>query len=312
MRIGIDVGGTNLKAGVVDGGRIVSVCRMPLGTFEGAENFAKRLAELVRAAAEGAGITPETVESVGIGVPGAVADGTVLYTCNIPMRDVPIAALFRRELDVPVFLGNDADCAAVGEFFFGAGRGTRNFVTVTLGTGIGGGLILNGRLYTGLGAAGEVGHMVVQYGGAPCNCGRLGCWERYASATGLIAMTKEALARHPESRMRETAEKNGALDGRTAFDAAQAGDETAKQVCSRYVELLAAGLTNLVNILQPERIAVGGGVAGAPDALLLTPLRRWVEQACYSRHSGAMTEIVKAELGNDAGILGAACLRDVI
>ena len=161
MNIGIDIGGTNLKAGLVDdGGRILAAVREPL-RFRDPETFAETLASLARRAMEAAGVPAEGVRSVGMGVPGAVSGGDILYTANIPLKNIGVETLFRRHLDLPVLLGNDADCAAVGEYFCGAGRGTRNFIVVTLGTGIGAGLILNGRLYTGMGAAGEVGHILV-------------------------------------------------------------------------------------------------------------------------------------------------------
>lgn len=229
-----------------------------------------------------------------------MAGGDILYTCNIPLRDVPLSRLFRQYLDVPVLLENDANCAAVGEWLCGAGRGTQQFIVVTLGTGVGGGLILNGKLYSGSGMVGEVGHMVIQHGGAPCNCGRRGCWEAYASATGLIRMTREAMEAHPESLLHTVAAQNGCVEGRTAFDAAVQGDETALGLCRDYVSYLAAGVTNLINILQPEAVAIGGGVAAAPDRLLLTPLREIVERECYPRHTGQLPRIVRAELGNDA------------
>ena len=192
MYIGIDVGGTNLKAGLVDeAGHILVTEKTPLGTFPGAEGFAQKLAELAAAVMKKGGAAREEVSYVGIGIPGAVADGVILYTANIPMEHVPIEALFRQHLDLPVLLGNDADCAAVGEWVCGAGRGTRDFLVLTLGTGIGGGLILGGRLYAGQGAGGEVGHMVVEKDGAPCNCGRRGCWEQYSSASALKRLTRE-------------------------------------------------------------------------------------------------------------------------
>ncbi|MEG1658721.1 MAG: ROK family protein, partial [Oscillibacter sp.] len=264
MYIGIDVGGTNLKAGLVDdAGRILATAKRPLGTFAGAEKFAEDLAALAREAARTGGVSPETVEAVGIGIPGAVSGGNVLYTCNIPLRDVPLEQLFRRKLDVPVRLENDANCAAVGEWLYGAGRGTRDFIVITLGTGVGGGFILNGRLYAGGGMVGEVGHMVICRDGVACNCGRKGCWEMYASATGLIRLTREAMDRHPESLLHTVAA--GRVEGRTAFQAAEAGDETALALCRDYVDYLALGLTNLANILQPEAIALGGGVAAAPE-----------------------------------------------
>jgi len=313
MYVGIDVGGTNLKAGLVnDAGEILAVEKTPLGKWQGPEWFIEKLASLARAAALSGGAVPENLQYVGIGIPGAVAEGKILYTANIPMENVPIEELFRRRLDVPVLLGNDADCAAVGEYCCGAGRGTGNFIVVTLGTGIGGGLILNGRLYTGMGCAGEVGHIVVEPGGELCNCGRRGCWERYASATGLIRMTRETMDAHPDSLLHQVAERNGAVDGRTSFQAAQQGDEAARALCESYVKYLAIGVIDLLNILQPDVLAIGGGVAGAPDELLLEPLRGLVRAECFGRHSGGYTKIVKAELGNDAGIIGAALLGRVL
>ena len=310
--IGIDVGGTNLKAGLVrEDGQILAVERTPLA-FENPEQFARTLAQLGQSVLHQAGIPASDVVSAGIGIPGAVAGGDILYTCNIPLRDVPLSRLFRQHLDVPVLLENDANCAAVGEWLCGAGRGTQQFIVVTLGTGVGGGLILNGKLYSGSGMVGEVGHMVIQHGGAPCNCGRRGCWEAYASATGLIRMTREAMEAHPESLLHTVAAQSGCVEGRTAFDAAVQGDETALALCRDYVSYLAAGVTNLINILQPEAVAIGGGVAAAPDGLLLTPLREIVGRECYPRHTGQIPRIVRAELGNDAGIIGAALLKRAI
>ena len=310
--IGIDVGGTNLKAGLVrEDGQILAVERTPLA-FENPEQFARTLAQLGQSVLRQAGVPASEVVSAGIGIPGAVAGGDILYTCNIPLRDVPLSRLFRHYLDVPVLLENDANCAAVGEWLCGAGRGTQQFIVVTLGTGVGGGLILNGKLYSGSGMVGEVGHMVIQHGGAPCNCGRRGCWEAYASATGLIRMTREAMEAHPESLLHTVAAQNGCVEGRTAFDAAVQGDETALGLFRDYVSYLAAGVTNLINILQPEAVAIGGGVAAAPDRLLLTPLREIVERECYPRHTGQLPRIVRAELGNDAGIIGAALLKRAI
>ena len=209
MYIGIDVGGTNLKAGLVDeAGNIVKVERVPLD-FQGPERFAEILAELSKR------VIQEKVRWVGVGLPGAVDGGDVLFTTNIPMENVPLERLFRKHLDLPLLLGNDEDCAAVGEFFGGAGKGTRDFAVVTLGTGVGAGIIVDGKLRGGL-ASSEAGHMVIIQDGEPCNCGRRGCWERYASATGLIQQTKRAMEAHPESLLHEIAAENG-VEGRTAF-----------------------------------------------------------------------------------------------
>lgn len=312
MYIGIDVGGTNLKAGLVnEAGEIVAVERTPLD-FKSVEQFAETLADLALAVMKTGGVQAGDVEYVGVGIPGAVKGGDILYTCNIPLRDVPLSDLFRRKLDLPLLLENDANCAAVGEWLCGAGRGVDDFAVITLGTGVGGGFVLNGKLYSGGGMVGEVGHMVIEKGGVPCNCGRRGCWEAYSSATGLIRMTREAMETHPESLLHRIAAENGGVEGRTAFSAAEAGDETALGVCKTFVEYLAAGVINLVNILQPEILAVGGGVAGAPEHLLMEPLRRIVEAECYPRHTGKLPRILRAELGNDAGIIGAALLRRAI
>ena len=311
LYIGIDVGGTNLKAGAVDAaGRLLAVERRPLA-FRDPEAFAADLADLAEAAFSAAGAGPEDALGVGIGLPGAVSGGEVLYTTNIPMEHVPLADLFRRRLDLPVLLGNDADCAAAGEFLRGAGRGCRDFVVLTLGTGLGGGIILDGRLRGGE-ASSEAGHMVLRAGGEPCPCGRRGCWEQYAAAPALIRRTRAAMKAHPESLLHRLAAEQGTVDGRTPFLAAEAGDETALALCRDYVEDLAEGTANLVNLLRPEAVAFGGGVAGAPEQLLLEPLRRRVGALCFSRHGGRATRILRAELGNDAGVIGAALLGRVI
>ena len=312
LYIGIDVGGTNLKAGLVDEtGKILAVERCPLN-FQGPEQFAEDVARLAASAAGKGGVAPESLAYVGMGLPGAVSGGDILFTTNIPMKDVPIERLFRRHLDLPLLLGNDADCAAVGEFFCGAGRGTRDFAVVTLGTGIGCGLLLGGKLHGGP-ASSEAGHLVICHGGELCNCGRRGCWERYASATALIQQTKAAMAAHPESLLHAIAPENGGVvEGRTAFQAAQAGDETALAVCRQYVEYLADGTISLINILRPEAVAIGGGVAAAPEHLLLEPLREIVARESFSSHGGITTRVLRAELGNDAGIIGAAMLGRAI
>ena len=310
MYIGIDVGGTNLKAGLVDEtGRILAVERTPL-EFRGAETFAETTARLAREVARRGGAAREDLVCVGMGLPGAVSGDTIVYTTNIPMRAVPIGTLFRQWWDVPLVLGNDADCAAVGEFCFGAGRGCQDVAVVTLGTGVGCGLILGGKLRGGP-ATSEAGHMTIRQDGEPCNCGRRGCWEQYASATGLIRRTREAMAAHPESALHALAAEGG-VEGRTAFQAAEAGDETALAVCRAYVRDLADGVISLANLLRPEVIVLGGGVAAAPERLLLEPLRALVEAESFARHGGRVTRIARAELGNDAGILGAALLGRVI
>lgn len=309
--IGIDVGGTNLKAGLVDeAGNIVEVERIPL-EYQDPEQFAEVVAGLAKAVSAKGGVGLEEIAWVGMGMPGSVDGGNVRYLTNIPMENVPLEELFRKHFDRPLYLGNDADCAAVGEYFSGVGKGTRDFAVVTLGTGVGCGLILGGKLQGGA-ASSEAGHLVIVHGGEQCNCGRKGCWERYASATALIGFTKKAMAEHPESALHAVAEKNGAVDGRTSFEAAKAGDETALAVCRQYVEYLACGLNSLINILRPEMVALGGGVAAAPEELLLKPVQELVEKESFSSHGGRVTRVLRAQLGNDAGIIGAALLGRVV
>ena len=292
--IGIDVGGTNLKAGLVgEDGTILASVWEPLYFTDG-EAFAATLARMTK---EVMGEHP--VSSVGIGIPGAVEGGKVLFTANIPMKNLPLENLFRRHLDLPVYLANDADCAAAAEYLYGSGRGTRDFITVTLGTGIGGGLILGGKLHRGKCCAGEVGCMVID------RENEKGSWEYYASATGLVRMAEAA--RTPDSLL-----WNQPLIGRTVFAAAEQGDETALAVAAEYDRYLGLGLTNLVDILQPERIAIGGGVSAAPEKLLLEPVRQYVHSHCYGQYVGHYPQIVRASLGNDAGIVGAAQIRSLL
>ena len=310
--IGIDVGGTNLKAGLVSGtGELVSVRKIPL-VWHSPEKLAADLMGLAASLAEEAGVGREQIRSIGMGVPGMVdsREGVILRTVNIPIENVPIAELMGRSWDIPVYLGNDADCAALGEYFHLDGKRADSLILVTLGTGIGTGIILGGHILRGFnGCAGEGGHMVIVPGGEPCTCGRRGCWERYASATGLIRLTREAMERHPDSLLWQLAEGNlENVDGQTAFAAAKAGDGAGRAVAGRYVDYLAEGICNLVNLLQPEVICIGGGISNEDDRWLLEPLRRRVEEWRYDRLASRHTEIVKARLGNDAGIIGAALL----
>lgn len=312
--IGIDVGGTNLKAGLVDGaGTLTAAEKMPL-KWVSPEKFAEDLTGLALALVEKNGIERAQVGAIGMGFPGQVdaKRGSVVRTVNIPIRDLPIAGLIQEKWDVPVYLGNDADCAALGEYQNFAAQGMESLVLVTLGTGIGTGLILNGKIIRGVnGCGGEGGHMVIVKDGVPCTCGRRGCWERYASASGLIRMTREVMAEYRDSVMWTIA--SGDLEqvgGRTAFEAAKRGDEAGKQVVELYIGYLAEGLTNLINLLQPDVVCIGGGVSNEDDAYLLRPLRERVARLRFDQMSDCHTLIAKARLGNDAGMIGAALLSE--
>lgn len=311
--IGIDVGGTNLKAGLVDeNGVLLASTKMKIAQIENQEELVSAMADMTRELADKGGVALGEIASVGVGVPGAVEihSGALLYSCNLQLRNVPLRRLFHKHLRMPLYIENDANCAALGEYYVGAGRSSKRFVMVTLGTGIGGGIIHNGKIFHGSnGMAGEVGHMSILYGGLPCPCGRKGCWEQYASANALKRMTRGAMERHPESVLcRVVTENGGKVSGQSAFIAARQGDPVGEAVCREYIQYLSAGIVNLVNIFQPDALAIGGGVSNEADECLLLPVQRLVASEVIPCNRDKMTRIVKAELGNQAGMIGAALL----
>ena len=295
-----------------ESGLILATQSVKIAGVDDQDALAWALVELTQDLCRASGVPLDQLASVGVGIPGTVEvrSGTVLYTCNLPLKNVPLRKLFHRYLATPLYIENDANCAALAEYFVGAGQGSKRFITVTLGTGIGGGIIHNGKIFHGAnGMAGEVGHMSIVYGGEPCPCGRRGCWERYASATALKRMTGEAAQAHPDSILAAmVAENGGHVSGRSAFDAMRHGDSVGREVCEQYIDYLAAGIINLVNIFQPDTLAIGGGVSNEEDAYLLQPLRVRVERESIPCSRDRRTRIVKAELGNRAGIIGAAFL----
>ena len=311
--VGIDVGGTNLKAGLVDEhGAVMVTTKMKIAQISAQNELAGTMPDMTRELAALAGIPLEEIASVGVGVPGTVEihSGSLLYSCNLTLRNVPLRRLFHKHLRMPLYIENDANCAALAEYYVGAGRGSKRFVMVTLGTGIGGGIIHNGKIFHGSnGMAGEVGHMSIVYGGHPCPCGRKGCWEQYASASALKRLTREAMEREPDSVLAQVvAENNGSVSGQSAFIAARRGDNVGQAVCDEYVRYLADGIVNLVNIFQPDTLAIGGGVSNEADEQLLIPVQQQVAQESIPCSREKMTRIAKAELGNQAGIIGAALL----
>lgn len=313
--IGIDVGGTNLVAGLVnEAGRILDKVNHPVDKAMSAEELCLDLARMSKKLCEMGSVDFSQIEAVGVGLPGLVDNGAgvVVQTVNMAFDNTPLREIFQREWDVPVFLGNDANCAAAGEYWAGAAKGCDPAVVVTLGTGIGGGMVANGKVFTGFANSGmEVGHMIVHPNGVLCSCGNRGCWEQYGSATALIRLTQLEMERDRDSQLWELCGHDpGQVQGRTPFQGARLGDEAAKRVLSNYLRGLSVGMINLVNILQPEVICLGGGVSSAEDDLLLDPLRELVWQGCFDKTNH--TKIVKASLGNDAGVVGAALLHNLV
>ena len=271
------------------------------------------MAEVALEAIKNANISIDDVESIGIGVPGAVnpETGVIEYSANLFFHNWSIVEMMEERLNTKVKIENDANAAALGEYLAGSAKGAKNAIAITLGTGVGGGIIIDGKIYSGSNFAGaELGHMVIVKGGKECACGRQGCWEAYASATGLINLTKEKiLTEKPEfSYMLKLCDDDiSNVSGKTAFDAMAAGDPIAKQVVEEYISYLATGVVNIINIFQPDVLCVGGGVSNQGENLL-APLRAIVERERYTKHNDKQTVICRCSLGNDAGIIGAAYL----
>lgn len=310
--IGIDLGGTNIVAGVVDENyKIISKASTKTNLPRPEKEIAADMARVSVQAVKEAGLDMNQIEWVGIGTPGIANSekGIIEYSCNLGFDNTPMVDYIKEYIDKPVFIENDANAAAYGEYVAGAAKGAKNAVCITLGTGVGGGIIIDGRIYSGSNFAGaEIGHTVIEVDGPECACGRRGCFEVFSSATGLIRMTKEAMDNDKDTLMHKiTAERNGKVTARTSFDAMRMGDKTAKAVVDKFIKYLAAGITNTINIFQPDILCIGGGVCNEGDSLLL-PVRALVKKEVYTRNSPKNTEIVIAKLGNDAGIIGAAFL----
>ena len=314
-RLGIDLGGTNIVAGVVDENfNIVATAKRKTNCPRPAEEIVNDMAEISLEAIAKAGIKVEDIESAGVGSPGSInpTDGVVVYSNNLGFFNLPLSKLLKEKTGIDFYLDNDANAAAYGELIAGAGKGVNNFVMITLGTGVGGGAIIDGKMLTGSNyAGGELGHTVIDINGQMCSCGRQGCFEAYASATALIRQTKQAMVKYPSSVMWDIVKGNiDAVNGLTAFDAMRKGDEAGKAVVDKYVYYLSVGIANMINIFQPEILCIGGGVSKEGDNIIV-PLQKIVDGENYARLMEKKAVIKAAELGNDAGIIGAAYLGDL-
>lgn len=304
---GIDIGGTTVKCGIVDSeGKIIVKESIPTGEAD-CGRMATDIAELVKKLERAAGVK---TEGAGIGAPGLIdsKNGVIVYSPNIVWKNVPICAELEKRLCVPVKIANDANAAALGEAKAGSGKNYGDVVFVTLGTGVGGGIIIGGKLFEGFRSAGaEIGHHVIRFNGEQCTCGRKGCFEAYASATALIRQTKVAMENDRDSKLWEICPNLDDVCGKTVFEGVEANDRTAEEVLDAYISYLAEGIVNIVNILRPEAVLIGGGVSAAGD-VLLDPLREKVNKLVFGGTAYAPVKIYKATLGNDAGLIGAACL----
>ncbi len=313
-RIGVDLGGTNISVGVVDEDfNIIGRGKTKTNSPRPAEEIFEDIAKCISMAADDAGISLDDVNVIGVGTPGSVNDetGYIDYSNNLRFDKVPAKQMLEELTGKPCFFANDASCAALGELYAGAGKGCKNLIAITLGTGVGSGIVIDGKVFRGANSAGgEIGHTVINVNGVECTCGRKGCWESYASATALIAQTKQAMKENPESKMWNCAGNDiESVNGRTAFDAMRMGDEAAKAVVDKYIYYVAVGIINVINVFQPDVLCVGGGICNEGETLL-APIRKYVVEERYSKYAQKQTEICKAQLGNDAGIIGAAMLGE--
>ncbi|MBE6005132.1 MAG: ROK family protein [Lachnospiraceae bacterium] len=326
--IGIDLGGTNIACGIVDEhGKLLHKDSVPADLPRSPEEIVDSIYEVVSRVLRKKGIRLGECRSIGAGIPGTVDSdrGIVEYANNLEFYNVPFVNMLRDKFRMDVYGENDAVAASIGEYMYGAGKGTGSMVMLTLGTGVGGGIIMDGRCWHGInGAAGEIGHMVIHTGGRQCTCGRRGCLEAYASATALVQKTEEMLREQEKtfgrkmpgcgemkavSALYEQLSRGQKLDGKKIMEAVKSGDEIAKLSYGSFLSDLSEGIANIINIFQPECLVIGGGLSGIGEELLLKPVKEQVATMIYSRYSERKTDIRLAELGNDAGIIGASKIR---
>ncbi len=306
--IGVDLGGTNIAVGLVDESyKIVARNSAPTNLGRDYDEIIEDMGNLINALIKENGLSLDDIKYVGVGAPGVLDNekGVVTDNSNIHWVNYPIREKLQRYIDKPVYLGNDANVAAWAEYIGGCGKDTKNFLMLTLGTGVGGGIILNGKLHSGshnIGA--EIGHTTFKAGGNLCGCGNKGCIEAYCSATALIKMAEKDVKKHPESVIAK-AEK---INARVVVDAAREGDKYGVELFDEYTSNLAQVIASMINFLDPDVIALGGGVANAGE-FLLEPVRK--KMGRYVTFSQMMdTKVLQAEMGNDAGIIGSALLGE--
>jgi len=310
FRIGIDIGGTGIQVGVVDGrGTIIAEESIPTRKDLPFPTQVAQIAQCARAAIAAAGLTEDDIESVGIGIPGIGGrNGEIIKCTNMDWNHVPFGAEFAKHMNKPVHIANDADVAALAESVAGVSAGTSSSVFITIGTGIGSGIILNGKIWNGAhGIGGELGHVIMRLDGVPCTCGNNGCLERYCSATALIRMGLEAAEKHPGSLIVQMVEGNlSAIKAKTIIDAARENDPVALEVYQTYISYLSQAVASVVNFLDPEVIVLGGGVSNAGDFLLDAVKAEYPKHVIF--RDQPMADIRIAVLGSRAGIIGASML----
>lgn len=308
-RIGIDVGGTNIKIGIIENYGIIAKKSIPTAAERNYKEIVKDMAETVLSLLKEQNISLSECIALGIGSPGCIDfhNGVVVFAGNLHWEQIPLLQEMKKYIDLPMGLSNDANCAALGEVMAGAAKEYQNAIMITLGTGVGGGIIFDKKIFEGGHPGGtELGHTSVVSGGEYCTCGRHGCFEAYASATALIRDTKRAAQKHPDSLINVLC--NGNLDdisGITPFDAAKKGDAAAKEVVQQYIKYLGEGIVNMVNIFRPDVVLLSGGVCNQ-GSYLTDPLNEYMKKYCFAGERAFIPPVIRATLGNDAGTIGAA------
>lgn len=307
-RIGIDLGGTNVKLGIVDSdNNIIEKHMIPTLTGRPYKEIIKDIVDACFTLLEKANLKILDCELIGIGSPGTIDDkkGIVLYSNNFDWENIPIVDEMKKYINIPIYIDNDANCAALGEVVKGAAKGCKNVILITLGTGVGGGVVIDGKIFGGGFSGGaELGHTTIIVDGEPCTCGRKGCLEAYASATALIRDTKRA-AKDKSSLLNKIPVED--IDGKTAFDMAKNGDKIAQNVIDNYIKYLGEGIVNFINVFRPEKVLLSGGICNQKENLT-NPLNEYVNKYCFSGDKIYIAKVECATLGNDAGIIGAANL----
>lgn len=311
IAIGIDIGGTSIKgAGITKEGKVLKVFSMPVIKGDSQDATINKLIEAINNYIKEQGFKKEEILGIGLGVPGVMDTkaGVITYSNNLQWYDLPIVDLIEKGTGLKVKITNDANAAALGEAKYGAGKKYKNIIMVTLGTGVGGGIIIDGKLFEGnLGKGAELGHSVLVLDGEQCSCGRKGCFEAYASATALIRDTKRAMDKNKKSKCWEISEKLGKVDARVAFEAERAGDEVGHQLVENYVKYLGEGCLNYFNIFRPEALILSGGIANEGE-YLLSRLRKYFEDRNYGFQGTPKVDLLVSELGYDSGKIGAGAL----
>lgn len=309
--IGIDIGGMSIKGGLVDyDGNLSHKIVIPTKVSEDANVILSDICELIKNILDKANKSIADIISIGIGSPGNVdsKNGIIKFAANIKFENVYIREYLNKYFDIEILISNDANCAVLGEQFFGAAQGIDDILMVTLGTGVGTGIIVDGKIFAGRQSAGsEGGHICISHEGKLCSCGRRGCWEQYASASALVEQTKSAMNENADTLLHEVARTEGEVNGKVPFKALEMGDTVAKLVVRKYIQYVGEGIVDHINIFRSEVVIIGGGISGTGQAFLV-PLQEFIEKNSFAYKHTSPTTVKMALLGNDAGILGAAAL----